>query len=141
MNHSFLSVWEHVTEGLEKNKQGRSAGLICLVKGNYILYLTIYFKNMQLSQFAMSFFLLFVRYHLFIPFIHPFTHSYSFMSLASSPRFSFLLFVRYLFLVPVMVALTTGIIVLVFASMYFWVWGILRKRSACAPTACKVVRD
>jgi hypothetical protein len=25
--------------------------------------------------------------------------------------------------------------------MHFWVWGILRRCSACAPTACEVVRD
>jgi hypothetical protein len=36
---------------------------------------------------------------------------------------------------------TTGIIFLIFTYMHFWVWGILRSLSACAPTAYEVVRD
>jgi len=39
-----------------------------------------------------------------------------------------------------MVTLTTGIMFLLFTCMHFWVWGILRKWSACAPTAYEVVR-
>jgi hypothetical protein len=30
---------------------------------------------------------------------------------------------------------------LLFTFLLFWVWGILRRWSACAPTACEVVRD
>jgi hypothetical protein len=40
-----------------------------------------------------------------------------------------------------MVTLTTCIMFLLFACTQFWVWGILRKTSACAPTAYEVVRD
>jgi hypothetical protein len=40
-----------------------------------------------------------------------------------------------------MVNLTTGIIFRPFTYMHFWVWGILRRWPACAPTAYEVVRD
>jgi hypothetical protein len=39
-----------------------------------------------------------------------------------------------------MVTLTNGIIFLLFTCMHFLVLGILRKRSACSPNACEVVR-
>jgi hypothetical protein len=41
----------------------------------------------------------------------------------------------------VMVILTAGIMFLLFTCMHFWVLGILRRWSACAPTAYEVVRD
>jgi hypothetical protein len=41
----------------------------------------------------------------------------------------------------VVVTLTAGIMFLLFTCMHFRVWGILRRWSACAPTACEVVRD
>jgi hypothetical protein len=40
-----------------------------------------------------------------------------------------------------MVTLTTGIIFFPFTCMHFWVWGILRMWSGCAPTAYEVVHD
>jgi hypothetical protein len=40
-----------------------------------------------------------------------------------------------------MVTLTVGIMFLLFTCMQFWAWGILRRWSACAPTACEVIRD
>jgi hypothetical protein len=40
----------------------------------------------------------------------------------------------------VMVTLTNGMFPL-FTFMRFWMWDILRKWSACAPTTCEVVRD
>jgi hypothetical protein len=41
----------------------------------------------------------------------------------------------------VMVTLATGIMFLILICMHFWVWGILRRWSVCAPTAYGVVRD
>jgi hypothetical protein len=41
----------------------------------------------------------------------------------------------------VMVTLPTGIKLFLFTCVHFLVWGILRKRSACAPTAYEVVSD
>jgi hypothetical protein len=41
----------------------------------------------------------------------------------------------------VMVTLTSGVIHPLFTCMHFWVRGILRKWSACAPTAYEVIRD
>jgi len=41
----------------------------------------------------------------------------------------------------VVVTSTAGIMFLLFTCMHFWVWEILRRWSACAPTACEVVRD
>jgi hypothetical protein len=38
-----------------------------------------------------------------------------------------------------MVTLTTGIMFMLFTCIYFWLWGILRRWSARAPTACEVV--
>jgi hypothetical protein len=40
-----------------------------------------------------------------------------------------------------MATLTTGIMFLIFTCMLFWVWEILRRWSACAPTAYEVVHD
>jgi hypothetical protein len=40
-----------------------------------------------------------------------------------------------------MVNLTTGIMILIFICMRFWVWGILRSWTACAPTAHELVCD
>jgi diacylglycerol kinase len=40
----------------------------------------------------------------------------------------------------VMVTLTTGMFILV-TCVHFGVWRILRRRSACVPTDCEVVRD
>jgi hypothetical protein len=48
-----------------------------------------------------------------------------------------LVYIKYV----VMVNLTTGIIFRPFTCMHFWVWGILRRWPACAPTAYEVVRD
>jgi hypothetical protein len=44
----------------------------------------------------------------------------------------------------VMPTVTTAIMSLIFTCMNFWVgefWGILRRGSVCAPTACEVVHD
>jgi hypothetical protein len=41
----------------------------------------------------------------------------------------------------VVVTLATGVTYLLFICMHFWVWVILRRRSARAPTAYEVVRD
>jgi hypothetical protein len=40
-----------------------------------------------------------------------------------------------------MVTLTTGIMFLLFTCVHFWVWGIVWRWSAWAPTAYEVVRD
>jgi hypothetical protein len=40
-----------------------------------------------------------------------------------------------------MVTLATSIMFLLFSCMHFCVWGILRRQSACAPTAYKVFLD
>jgi hypothetical protein len=37
-----------------------------------------------------------------------------------------------------MVPLTTGIMFLLFTCMHFWVWGVIRRWSACVPTAYEV---
>jgi hypothetical protein len=39
-----------------------------------------------------------------------------------------------------MVTLIIGMMFLLFTGMHFWVWGILQRWSACAPTAYEVVR-
>jgi hypothetical protein len=36
---------------------------------------------------------------------------------------------------------TNDVMFLLFSSIYFWLWRILRRCSARAPTACEVVRD
>jgi hypothetical protein len=41
----------------------------------------------------------------------------------------------------IVVTLITGIMFVLSACMHFWVWGILRRCSACAATACEVVSD
>jgi hypothetical protein len=41
----------------------------------------------------------------------------------------------------VMVTLTTGILLLLFTCIKFWVWGILWRWCACEPTAYEMVRD
>jgi hypothetical protein len=41
----------------------------------------------------------------------------------------------------VIVTLSTSIMFLLFICMRFWVWGVLRRWFACAPTAYEVVRD
>jgi hypothetical protein len=40
-----------------------------------------------------------------------------------------------------MLTFTIAIKIILFICMCFWVWGILRWWSACAPTACEVVHD
>jgi hypothetical protein len=54
-------------------------------------------------------------------------------------------FIKYFTLVysknVVIVTLSTSIMFLILICMYFWVWGVLRRWFACAPTAYEVVRD
>jgi hypothetical protein len=40
-----------------------------------------------------------------------------------------------------MVTSANGIMFFIFTCMHIWVWGILRRWTACAPTAFEVVRN
>jgi hypothetical protein len=40
-----------------------------------------------------------------------------------------------------MITLTIDTVFLLLTCVHFWVWGVLRRLSACAPTAYEVARD